>query len=182
MIEVMAVAAVITLAATLGIAFTVARVQESRQRELAQRYLEELRARRLSFVTSGATALRIVPRANGAELRLIQGTCADDAAGLPTAQLISAEPTALPITVELCADRYGRSTTPAMAPADALVTFSTTSLALHWDATGALYLNNPADDPPVRPRLDNLSSARTLDPTPGTQPTGVMRMQPGVLR
>ena len=62
LLEVMAVAAVVTLVATLGIAFTVARVQDGRQRELAQRYLEELRARRLSFVTSGAVALRIVPQ------------------------------------------------------------------------------------------------------------------------
>ena len=113
---------------------------------------------------------------------MITGSCADDAAGLPTSQLIAAVPSTLPITVELCADRYGRSTTPAMAPVDALVTFSTISIPVHWDSTGALYLNSPAEDPPVRPRLDNLSSVRTFDPTPGTRPTDAVPMQPGVLR
>jgi prepilin-type N-terminal cleavage/methylation domain-containing protein len=182
LVEVIVVVAVVGVSVAAGIAMVSAQLAKKRDREIALRHVEELRAIRLDFVNNGAAGLRLVPVAGGAELRSVTGSCADEAGGLPTSTLDRLQNVALPISFEWCADRYGRATSATMVPTDVTVVFSDTPVPAYWDRNGRIFLDTPAEDPPIRPVLENMSSLTTRTPTPASQPTDPQWMLPGVLR
>lgn len=180
LVELVIVVAVAGALAAAAVSTIAGREQARRQEAIAEEVAEQLRAERQRFVNDGNVGMRLVPVAGGeVEVRWLTGACADDGGA---AVLVAIRRIRMPLVDVLCADRYGRATDPRLAPIDTNVRLSTTPVTVSWDQNGRIFVRSPDEDAPVRPKVEDLSSLHTPDPTPGQRPTDAVRLQPGVLR